>query len=477
MKNKNGFTLIEIIVSLLIASIGMVIATTLILNSMGYFNKTAISDHDKQALDGIKEYFHDELIYASEARIATEKPDQSNWHWLYVKDGVLYRDDNYGYNGDIILEDIAVYNMDYYNSRILNITARTFGSYRIDLKFSFSDKKDVVYKTSTTIEMLNFGKNISGGVASLKDDSQVLDGINKLYYKKDSLNYEKAEAETYTGTVADQVGCIPEEILNDDEEKYKFISGTKYKAGDFRYILVNDVKIWYMCLLDSRYNDQELEGQDRYGWKKLVKEYTPQSAYLAGDVVVYQGIYYECLTDRINNGSGDIWTPGYQNENWKKISTPTKANKKCGILKIDNLPSEGTVARQNFTGGVQKFEKEKFYNVGVLATEGNNYSPIKSLVWKKVKTDLIDSDLSKFGERNANGQLTWRDFSLDWQVYNGYLKNDVIRFDDDNYYRALDIITDGTPPVDANGKVSDKWQRVKISGSGTNSIWVIDDSK
>lgn len=121
--NHNGFTLVEITVSLLIASIGMMIATTLILNSMGYFDKTVATDLDKQALDGVKDYVQNELIYASSVVISDEYPSDKTsssygkWHWLYVKDGELYRDNNY----DVEAKSIPVYNTDFLYKNTIKI--------------------------------------------------------------------------------------------------------------------------------------------------------------------------------------------------------------------------------------------------------------------------------------------------------------------------------------------------------------------
>lgn len=72
--NKKGMTLIEVIVVLLLSSILMVIAGGLLLNSMGYFNRTAQSNYEKQAVDAISSYVRGQLVYASEVQIATQKP-------------------------------------------------------------------------------------------------------------------------------------------------------------------------------------------------------------------------------------------------------------------------------------------------------------------------------------------------------------------------------------------------------------------
>ena len=80
--------LFMVIVVLLLSSILMVIAGGLLLNSMGYFNRTAQSNYEKQAVDAISSYVRGQLVYASEVQIATQKPDKSDhsykvFHYLH----------------------------------------------------------------------------------------------------------------------------------------------------------------------------------------------------------------------------------------------------------------------------------------------------------------------------------------------------------------------------------------------------------
>lgn len=483
MRNKKGFTLIEIIVSLLIASIAMVIATTMILNSMGYFTKTAVSDHDKQALDAIKDYFQNELIYATEARISVEKPDSSDWHWLYVKNGVLYRDDNYGYDDSVILEDIVVYTDDFYNSRTLEVVARTFGEYRIDLKFSFLDSSETVYKTSTTIEMLNFSKNISGGVSSVKDNSQELSDGYKIYYKKGALNYEKSNTQKYNGTVADQTECLLSSDLNNEDKKYDKNNENNYITGDIVYFLDdNKEKVWYVCLEGGNYStDTDITNNSSFRWKKLDEKFDSGSGYLVGDIVKYVDkngeIYFiECINDLLNNGVfGVDYDPLTKPNFWKIVSESEvrgKSNKKCGLTSTKDLPKD-TVYKSldEVKYNAQLYDVNKVFTKNTVITMGNLYNPINSEIWKKITNDNLPG--SKPGE-SFNQNYVWRDYSLDWKSYNGYMKGDIIRYNDetytnnrkfndnleDHYYKAKNDIIDGKPPTDTRGKVSENWVEV-----------------
>ena len=53
-QNKNGFTLIEIIVSLAIGSIVLLIAGTMIVSSSGFLSTTTDYDIDKMFLDTVR---------------------------------------------------------------------------------------------------------------------------------------------------------------------------------------------------------------------------------------------------------------------------------------------------------------------------------------------------------------------------------------------------------------------------------------
>lgn len=306
MKKNKGFTLIEIIVSLMIASIGMLIATTLILNSMGYFNKTAVSDNDKQVLDSIRDYVHNELIYASNVKIQTEYPKKedgtldSEWHYLFVKDHQLYRDSNCEAD---FTKAVPVYGSDFYtNGRKLFVEARGFNNYRIDFKFYLTDRNGTEsdfdssyeYKTSTTVEMLNMKEYVSnkGGQglfaqAKLESLSDETDKKLKVFYKKGELELttssggDDEEDFERDGTVKDEILCVKGNKEDNAYDLYK-----TYKAGD--YVYYNGV--WYKSLWDS---NTAANPEASWLWKPLKYEFVKNKNYEKGDIVFYEGKFYQ----------------------------------------------------------------------------------------------------------------------------------------------------------------------------------------
>lgn len=82
--NNKGMTLVEIVVVLLIASIIMTITGGILVNSLGYFDTTTKKSLDKQTLDGVLDFISNEITYATDVRVSNTKPDDRDWHYLYV---------------------------------------------------------------------------------------------------------------------------------------------------------------------------------------------------------------------------------------------------------------------------------------------------------------------------------------------------------------------------------------------------------
>lgn len=99
-KNSLGFTLVEIIVSIAVASVVLLVAGAMILNSLNFFNTTVYSDLDKRCVDSLISFVREEIVYASDVRILPDdSPDKPNsdtigteWHCFYVNNGRLYHD-------------------------------------------------------------------------------------------------------------------------------------------------------------------------------------------------------------------------------------------------------------------------------------------------------------------------------------------------------------------------------------------------
>lgn len=355
MRNKKGFTLIEIIVSIMIASIGMMIAATIILNSMGYFDKTAVADHDKQALDGIKDYFQNELIYASEVKIANVKPEGDDWHWLYVKNDVLYRDNDFGNS-----EDIKVYLDEFYNRKKLKITARGYDKYRLILNFYLNnDDNKTIYKTATTIELLNFKEQINKeteGISPFSKEGNTVDLDNssstyKIYYKKGEIainaqeeDKKKCDVNNKFPTVFDELCERDSEISipkttnkpneegtntnnkgfwDDNLEKYGDMTDNRqYFPGDF--IELENGEIWRLVWVYGDIKNTSKPGTTHeVWWKKIDEVWDGNSFYEKDDVVKYKDRtgyegYFKCKIQFSNYSPPDevnIWTKVVKDEN------------------------------------------------------------------------------------------------------------------------------------------------------------------
>lgn len=449
--NNNGFTLVEITVSLLIASIGMVIATTLILNSMGYFNKTVASDIDKQALDGIKDYVQNELIFASEVKIDNQYPseetdeDYKMWHWLFVKDGVLYRDDNF----DVDKDSIPVYNDDFYNKRELEINARGFESFRIDLKFKLNDDSDTVYKTATSIELLNMKQNIlvnakvspfdkSGNTRSLKKSStniKAADGYAVFYKKEiiDSNGNSNIDPDVdFAGTVADQIAC-----MTDKNNTGQFQAGTTYKPGEMCYLIIDGQKVWFRCVTGNKVdNEAALLSNNNLWWKRIEAYHSKDSGYLVGDIVIDKETnqYYQCIQKTTNQGRK---IPVTDILYWKKIDKPTEPNKKC---EIDGAVSyNGTVADKDDD---LNFEDIPLYEELTGQGHIDIFVRYDNDVWVK----LVQGDGGTApGEKNK-GKYVWQKIQMIWDEHSGYLMGDIIYYKG-NFYKATTDVLDGTIPA------------------------------
>lgn len=490
MKKNKGFTLIEIIVSLMIASIGMLIATTLILNSMGYFNKTAVSDNDKQVLDSIRDYVHNELIYASNVKIQTEYPKKedgtldSEWHYLFVKDHQLYRDSNCEAD---FTKAVPVYGSDFYtNGRKLFVEARGFNNYRIDFKFYLTDRNGTEtdfdssyeYKTSTTVEMLNMKEYVSnkGGQglfaqAKLESLSDETDKKLKVFYKKGDLPMSEQgqyPSDTYIGFVSDQIACKDE--TNTYNGDGALILNQKYTAGTFVYVMEGDKKVWYRCLSDIWVsNIGEVIADAAYRWKRIDAYYNVNSGYLKGDRVIYEidGVerYFQCKQDTVNKGVTIYPTDTIY---WEEIQKPTEPNKLCdvpGYVKYSGIVATKPEDRNIDRNEIPIFPENKGF--------GQEYfTKYNGAIWLKLEQGAGNV---KPGETNNQGDYIWQKIQLVWDETSGYNASDIISYEG-SFYRVqtgYSFRKGETPAYKLYGDllVRNGWEKVYFKNDGSWQTW------
>lgn len=493
MNKEKGFTLIEIIVSLMIASIAMVIASTLILNSMGYFNKTAVSDNDKQVLDSIKDYVYNELLYASNVKIQTEYPSKEDgtrdegWHYLFVKDHQLYRDQECDTD---FTKAVPVYGDDFYtNGRKLFIQTRGFNSYRIDFKLYLTDRtgseasfeKTYVYRTSTTIELLNMKEYISlkGGKgifeqAKLESISDETASKLKVFYKKEALEINEP-TNTYIGFVSDQIGCKTDANTYNGTGKLEL--NKQYKAGTFVYVEDEKKnKIWYRCLKDASVSNYgEVTADSSYRWKKIDAFFDKYSPYLTGDRVVYVvgGVekYFECIKNTLDRGTVILPSGSYNSDQfWKEIDKPTTPNKLCDVPGM--VEYKGIVATKPEDQGINRDNIEAYDKTSGIGNERIFVKDQYGNIWLKLKSGY--GNITP-GSRDKKDGYIWQKIQLNWDETSGYIPGDIVYFQDD-FYRVQSNFEfyDGSMPAYnewGNWKPSNGWEKVYFKNDGSWQTW------
>lgn len=469
--NNKGFTLMEIIVTLLISSLVMMIAGSLILNSLGYFNKAATTDADKQSLDLLADFVRDQLLYASDVKVLKsneERPEGNDWKWLYVKDGRLML-------GHVDATDSEAYNDDFYNRRILEISAKGFNENRLDLKFIYyknndSEKKEV-YKTSTTLELLNMehNKNANPLQAETKNlTDHIIYYRNGEFENKESSGggEEEPDDTDYDGTVGGEIAC------KNDSNTDTWSKGKNFKKVTFVEFPQGSGS-WYRAIVDINNSQSDPNHNDDGAWKSIIYASIPSvwqtfSAYEKGDVVKYPangGYYYIKIRDYSPTEKGTPYAPtGGPNDNatWKYIKYEDIPRKTCKIEEdtpTDN--SSKTVAGEYERCSSKLLEWEGgqwIYPGEYVYYEGQIYRFIYhvELNWGHLQKDPPGS--------NANSRNYWKKISEDFDEYSSYFEGDIVKDVDGNYYRVnIAWVSTGEHPKDMVAKGQAGWELIDIN--------------
>ena len=207
-KNNNGMTLIEVTVVLLISTVLLTIVGSILVTSLNFFRDQKLSDQNKQKLDGIAEYVDNEINYVTDLAIDNEAPyEREGWHYLSIIDGKLYRD------------GIKVFDDKYYDNYTVSIKVKGYDGYRLDVKYDFNKKSELVYGTAKSYSFDNLKLKVEAGgedyLVSASNQVEVNDTY-RIYYIKginiidtnDKPDVEEPDESNDNITVADQVHCI-----------------------------------------------------------------------------------------------------------------------------------------------------------------------------------------------------------------------------------------------------------------------------
>ena len=499
MKNNKGFTLIEIIVTLLITSIALIMSATFILNTMGFFSDESSTSLRKQSVDGISQYIYNQLIYATEVKVQINKPEGDDWQWLSVK-----KENNLN---TLQHNDIDVYDENYYYGNVMNLNIKGYDKYRLDINVSFSGTNKKSYSSKSTLELLNlkyeFEKKQSSKIAQIETKEYDLSGNEnsyKIYYRNSNMNYEINIEKDDSITPNEDIGTVEDEILckdskesteeNPTNDKGEFKYGGKYDIGDFVYIISNEKKQWYRAITSFKTEVGALFGPNdsvRGYWKKISADYGNMNMYFYGDVVRYNGQYYQVIkksgTWGISGkkpGESDYWSEGFSTV--EELRTSTNIFSSCTMGgQVDDETNDNQNITTKITGTVadklinvdksliKDYDSNQFYETVQRKTDGS-YSPGDFV---KVNGEIY---LCVSGYNPGAGALPgqpnakqhWQKVQENWDENSSYLEGDVIKFTNGKYYRCTFDVN--VHKVNEKNPYNSNWEEVKRNDS--NDAWI-----
>lgn len=461
-QNKMGFTLVEIIVSIAIGAVVMMIAGGIILSSSNFMMTTTEMDIDKRATDSIVEFVRGEIEYSTDVRFIPKStsnlvPDyekDTDWHYLYIQDGELYRD------------GVRIFDKNFTNKKSLSILMQGNGTsvsnHRLDIKYTLiNSNNETTYSSRDTVMFLNLSVSdeiLKNGLYSDKYIALSNDGY-WLFYTKKAKDLTAKPEETQpviTGTVADQI-----QLINPMNNKGIYSSELTYRKGEYVYFNDN----WWIWLGDyDSFNDEpgSVDESNTHRWKKINAYWDENSGYQIGDIVIHnkdnstKNTYYECVSnytlDKVEAYEPGVYYP--YTTVWKEISdyNPIVENLVATYYK-DTSKRSTCVAKKLGLGmdGISDLEKNK--QILDKIPEYDLKSTYK--VGDFVKIEVANSgvyeyylklfdNLGKPGQKILNEstgfqELGWQLLSTYYSENSAYVENDVFygsRKDYENFYKV-----------------------------------------
>ena len=455
LKNKKGFTLVEIIISLAIFSIVSLVLGSVLVSGFDQFFQISNANNSKLIGDQIISYMRQELVYATDIRIQSELPDTTgDWYSFTIKDGRLYQYHETNH------EDLSIYNDEFYQSQDLTLMVHVVDQEpRLDLQASLLVRDELQYSGSDSLQLLNMTESPSITISS--GQWQEIDEPLKIYYKKDKLVLKEdttpvepevpeepgdnEDSVTITGTVEDQLALLSP--ANNRGE------GNLNNGFTFRqYDMIFYDGYWWMFITDG--TNIALPYQQQI-WKCLRKTYHEKSAYEKGDIVEYNGRYYRSLMTQIYYvPAPSEWTK----DRWEEV---TDFNDQVPNIPegLEESVEQALVYRKQTI--VKKLDgldltKVKDYDVSLADNVAVAVDPSHPTVDEiyKIVTEGIDAYGNKTGQsltryfikvldngakvdEAIDGQVGWQEIKVDYDSNSAYVQGDMIVLDGNGISYAM----------------------------------------
>lgn len=152
-RNKKGFTLVEVIVSLLVVSIILAFATSFFFVGEKLFSNSTKGNTRKMVGDNVLNFVSDRLKYSSKLEIRnnssmTDAKYSNNILWLNSNKKLCFKTSGTDL-GDIFGDS-------FYNQNSISVTVQVLPNYnlKVEVKVLDIDNKEV-YSTSSVIKLMN----------------------------------------------------------------------------------------------------------------------------------------------------------------------------------------------------------------------------------------------------------------------------------------------------------------------------------
>lgn len=489
MRKGNGFTLVEIIVSIAIGSIVLLIAGGIILSSSNFLMTTTDMDIDKRAVDSIVDFVRGEIEYSTDVRfvqhgdeLAPNYTEDSDWHYFYIKDNELYRD------------GAKVFAKSFTNNKSLSISMKGNGTstsnHRLDIKYALLDNKnEISYSSRDTVMFLNLSVSqeiLNQGIYSA-DYKALSDNGYWLFYTKKAkdLTSIPEEVDNNTGTVADQIKFLNIFTNRNDLNDVNMKEATGKYINQYEFVFYEGY--WWQLLDQSNYYGYNAEKPNAtYKFKKISANFDSESAYEQGDIVIYNNEYYRCIQNMINNGVSEKYYPldGSWRGNgfWTHIDKETLKNDdnsfKDGSIHINKSRTESQIT--NYSNTILSKIIHLDLNKAIEFNASNNSKiPVVNLskgvqqsdLYKITETNIITKQkktryfIKLFNQDNLPGQndgvCAWQELSMDYIPTSAYLVGDRVMQPytanglERNYIKCVRNITSMIQPLKFDIKYTD----------------------
>ena len=251
----------------------------------------------------------------------------------------------------------------------------------------------------------------------------------ELSYNGYWLFYNKKYTEPVIENPKEGDGTVHDQLLSMALGTNRWFYSTSYfyRFGD----RVFHNGYWWMYNATTN-SGSDVPGTSSSFWKRLTSEWTEQSRYSIGDVIIFEGKYYRRIVDASWNAKPtDQW-----NKQWEEIS------KEVAQETVYNIPDNEYVAYDKKTV-ISKLNNIDLDKIPTYIPENNNSyhvfyneTPTKATDFVKIKDQVVTGDYyhyyyrvfnndAKPGEK-SNGFFGWQEIKIDYDENSAYVVGDSV---------------------------------------------------